>query len=420
MNRALDKKRFLEYLKYHPAAVKKLVNPTEEFLVECVTKSFSCMEYIPKDKQTEKVITAYLKANTTGYQACTYLNNNRDIAAKLPLSVAKKFITIRPNNIEYFPQATREMWVEAAKNELSTDFGNIPEAVLCEELIAALIENKQNWDICQEIPERFWTESLIKTALDVPNDGPENINKFPKSILTKKWVMYALNTGEVSDLEIPDALWDEELVQRAADRTGLDNIPERFRSKEVCLKSIYARMYDTEAIPANVWKDKDIQMAFVNMAKDASSEVPALKNPKFQIDALQMALDHLGKEVVKDDVERLISNIKECVQDWVPILKLWPEAIKYIDKPNQTTGQIQMALQSRTERDDLELIAKSINLGKVTRDMVPLLLNVEDADVRDFVTRKLAPPRKAGEADVNEVIVNVTPQEFNQMNKGVK
>lgn len=400
MNRTVDKKKFFHYLTHHPAAVKKLVNPSEDFLAECVKVSFSCIEFIPKEKQTERIVTAYLKT-----------------AAKLSLGTVKKFLETNQVSITYFPQATREMWVEAARKALTVDFGEIPEAIVCEELLAAFIKNNCNMNLVKEIPERFWTESLIKTALDT---GPDNINNLPKSVVSKKWVLYALNIQVVSDLEIPEKLWDEELAGAAADKTGLDNIPEHLRTKEICLKSIYKHLFDRDAIPVALWKDKDIQMAFACMAKNPEEMIPAIEKPAFQIEALQSAIGYLGTNTEKTDVERLIESIANLeVPDWVPILKLWPEAIKYIQKPDQTTEQILVTLQNRTEVHDLELIAGNLNLAKVTREMAPMLLNVENADVKDFITRKLAPPKRADGAESDEVIVNITPQEYREINKNV-
>lgn len=133
-----------------------------------------------------------------------------------------------------------------------------------------------------------------------------------------------------------------------------------------------------------------------------------------------MAIGYLGTNTEKTDVERLIESIANLeVPDWVPILKLWPEAIKYIQKPDQTTEQILVTLQNRTEVHDLELIAGNLNLAKVTREMAPMLLNVENADVKDFITRKLAPPKRADGAESDEVIVNITPQEYREINKNV-
>jgi hypothetical protein len=415
MNRAVDKKKFLDHLRYNPASVKKIVNPTEDFLVECVTASFSCIEYIPKDKQTEKVVMAYLKTDTKGYKANSYLESNKEIAAKLSLKTVQKFVEAMPGTITYFPQATREMWIKTAKAALNVEFKDIPEVVLCEELLAALMENSNN-QIAKEIPERFWTETLIKTALDA---DPTDINNLPKSVVTKKWVIYALGKQVIPDLEIPNELWDEELVGVAADRTGLDNIPERLRTKEVCLKSIYADLFDRDAIPNALKKDKDIQMALACMVgkTDIEDKIPAIKKSEFQLGALQSAIEVLGTKIEKKDISQFIENIERFVTDWVPILKLWPEAIEYIDKPNQTTEMILAVLQNRQERDDLELIAKNLNLAKVTREMAPMLLNVEDKDVQDFVTRKLAPPKRAEGVGVNEIIVNVTPQEFNEISK---
>jgi hypothetical protein len=420
MNRTVVKEKFLHYLSDHPAAIKKLIDPSENTLADCVAQNYKCMEFIPKDKQTETVIKTYLEKNTYGHGSESYLAKNKEVAAKLSPETVEKFLKKNNrSNIIYFPQATKEMWIESAKEGyLQVDFKDIPEAVVCEELIGNLIENGYNYSsFIEQIPESLWTENLIKIALT--KDG-DYINYLPKSLVTKKWVKYAVKKESVRSLHIPAELWDKDLAEYVAAKTDLPYIPVALRSKEVCLKSIYDCMLSgNENIPEDLWKDKDIQIAYACKGTYHIEEnVPAIKKLSFQTEALQVIISRIAADGEgKADVECLLDNMKPFIKDWIPILKLWPEAIKRIPKPDQTPEQIMTALQSRTVRDSMEVIATNLNLAKVTKEMAPLLLSVENSVVKDFVCRKFAPPKRADSATVSEVIVDITPEEFRNINR---
>jgi len=422
MKRTVDKEKFLNYLIKHPAAVKKLVNPSEDDLVECVTRAYPCVEFIPEAKQTKKIIITYLKKNINGFGTRAYIEKNKGLAARIPLNIVRELIKKEYNLLEYFPQAPKELWIEAAKaGRLYLDFEQIPESVVCEELLVAIVKDTDEGFI-QQIPERFWTDALISAALDA---NGSYINSLPKFLITKKWVKCALGKF-ITELTVPKDVWDKELAELAAGKTLLQNIPKSLRSKEVCMKSDFT--LDADEIPEPLWKDKDIQIAYVSNSNDIdANRVPAVTKVEFQLDTLKFLLNCLAEtsdEIsVRVKITHVIDNLVPFVKEWIPILKLWPEAIQFVPKPNQTSEHLMMTLQNLTEGDNIELIAVHFNLTKVTKEMVPMLLNVENRIVKDFIIRKLAPPPKqAGGTDTNEFIANVTPEEFRNINfqKGVQ
>jgi hypothetical protein len=418
MNRTVLKENFFKYLHSHPAAVKKLINPSDELLVECLKTNSEVMEFIPKGKQNETIILGFIINNPRSYKVQDYLNNNKELVTKLSLDIIKMFIKIDPHNIKYFPQATKELWIETSMTSLSgIDYKCIPENVLCEELLTNIITGGYIYpNFIGAIPERFWTESLIRTAL---NKEGYLINHLPESVLTKERVMFAITKG-LNELKIPEGLWDVEIAEAASEKVGLDNIPSALRSKNVCLKSIYSNQFrGIEYIPSDLLKDVEVQIAYICKANSAyiETEIPNIKKESFLLKALQTIINRTPDP--KIEVGSFLGNIKGFIKDWIPIIKLWPEALILIQKPDQTPDMILTALSNRTERDNLEMIGKSINLARVSKEMAPMLLNVEDVNIKDFITRKFAPPKRADGAGVDEVLMDLTPQEFKEINKGV-
>ena len=421
MNRSVNKEAFFSYLKNHPAAIKKVIPLTEDIIIECIEKNPDCINFIPKDRHTENVLNVYL-SKIDSYTARKYMGNNTDVLETLSVKLAEKFINNDPYGIKYFPQVSKELWLEVSKRPgFNIEFKNIPEKYLCEELLINIIRDCFK-DFISDIPEKFWTDTLIKKALDT---NGSYINKIKESVITREWVMYAFTTSAAKSrniyaVKIPAKLWGREVAEVAARVVSLDAIPYRLRSKSVCLTSIYAnQLFQIQrSIPKELLTDRDIQIAFIIKNKYDPDVIPNIKESAFQIEALQVAVNRYKENPI--DPTTLIEHMQEFITEWIPILKLWPEAIAYIPKTDQTSEHILTALQNRAEEHDLNVIARSLNLTKITREMVPMLLNVEVAEIKDFIERKLSPPKRAEKASVvkdsYELIVDVTPDEFKNIN----
>jgi len=406
MKYSVDRGRFFKLLKNRPAMIRTVHGLDEALAIEAVEESYDVYYYLPDNLKTLKVSMALLnKEHLYGVKLEGIPQSVRDV---LPIPFLKKFMKKWSDSAPYFPNMPYGCWLAAVENGFN-DFNKIPDSALTEELVLAAVKHavSNSYKSTFEVPEKVWTEGLCDKAIGI---YPEMFNQIPMRMRTKHALGLALNHPNssvfIAETEIPDESWDEGLALKAVqvEFNNIKAVPRKLVTKEMCL--IAARKgLGISQLPV---KDFDVYSACLahgdfRYGDDINKKIPHLNDPKFQM------------AVCKENGAKGLENLKELggvikESTWVEMLKENPSVLRAVEKTTQTDEMID-AFFSSASTEIIDNLANCINLSKIHKEHVPMLIGCENDTLKVLINRKMKGPPKREKLSESGVPIEIVPTE---------
>ena len=417
----ITREEFITKTLNRPALVKTLTNPDDATLIAIIRENSIAFDYLTEAQKTNTVcdfwITNYLKQtnhwNNVGTLPQAYLDTMADVT-KL------KLIEARTENV-YYLNCSLPIWIETAKNSSFHMRDNIPAHVKAsDDFVVAYLSAQTYGARAQNFDESRWNTSLVYRAVQV---SPGTINHLPPHFITRSIVDEAVKAGlkQTQSLELggllPLSVWNENQAQLAEDLVTIEQdnikyIPEQYRSSKVCIIATHSNEKALKYVPKALLTTEMLLLVLPDQAgiHRASTKIlefypkRLLNDPEFLFAAAQIGVSDTQRFSIPTALNTLIATfrIQPSHTTWLKLLQNCPQAIKLVEKTNQTSEMIDCLIQHATP-EALSNVAPWLNRTKITKDKVVLLIGIKGYE--DLVERKLKgpAPRKPTEAGAASV-----------------
>jgi hypothetical protein len=397
--------------------------PDDEFLARCLM--CNVLQYIDPTWLTLPVLQALIQRIISAFSMDfinffhLIYNFSQEVRDSLPEPILRELCKHDCSIIKKFPKGPYDLFLNYASRGNHVDYDDVPVQYRTEDLFLAVFTHDPD---NSSLPREAFTDNIVDKAIE---KDPGCINFIPAEFLTHDRLTNAFNKKPELSLfnlhEIPEICWDQTLADLAtATGDNINCIPDKYITRDMCIRAINFGS-DISSIPKRL-RDTDVYIEYLTQ-----SYRPVTLGRYLPISIYKPSL--LLKLAKKDAQVKNgwgIKNYMTVAQVpshlWVKVLKICPDALKHIPKKDQTPAIIKTFF----ERAPIELIDElnwCINLGRITKDLVPLLVGTKVKVFQDIITRKMAPkpksqhrenkePEKVPKATLETVIVNLSNSEY--------
>jgi len=412
MQKVINRESLIKATIRRPAVCRNLVNPTEEILLTILEKNVVAYKFFKDEWKTRAINDAFFKEITSW--------KVREIVECLPedyrrsISNEQLEYTTKSGLDQYFFYTTEDHWEIRARISYSLQFNDIPGQFRTPRVIRSfLIHPKRS----QESREKAWPYLTPEIIPQIALEG--GWRYLPKKVLTSELLLLIVKEkGAPSISTYPEHLFTQEIVDILInlDICYVSDIPERFRTRELMVKYLEAG-HSLTSLPACLAKDKEL------LALGSGSYLRGWSGQQYLEYVRKLA--QKDKDFVYDcftkgfKVTEVHKNLQvELSPDLaLKIVTVRPGVIKVIPKPDQTTAIVESFLKN-ADADTIKGHWEHLNLIRITKELVPMLLGIDEARIQAFVARKMTVSERqkySKEIPVvteNDVLVDMTPAEM--------
>lgn len=397
MNKPMVEKDIIQIVAQKPAFIKKVVDINEDLLFKCIKRNTYCATYLEDKLKTSSLLSHLLKEQVKPF--ISFISSfPQEIRDTIPDELLKTHLTA----IRYFPKASYDTWLEAAKCSLHESKPNciecledVPEQYRTKELLAYIFGTRGSTigrTPCGGMVESDWNklldEELIGLILKL---DPNKMTEIPERFYTRerlKRYFYDRSVSYYPLLNIKEDLWDEELILLAIKRNPdyIYKIHPKLITEAMWASIVDYRGSNIEKVP-NKYLNQDM---IINSFKDINDfwynfTIPKrLKSKAFLIKVAE--LDKADEEN-NYNLKRLSCYSLENEADRITAIKVCPKALSLVAKENQTEKIINTFFLN-TDIETLDNVAKHICLNRIKKEHIPFMLGTQNKLLQNIIHKK--------------------------------
>lgn len=405
--------------------------PDANFLAQCLMCNAKILQYMDQTWLTLPVLQALVRelilAKTNRFYLIFNLISSfpQEVRDSLPIPELRKICQYDITVITKFPKAPYDLFLIYASQEEYAGYEEIPVQYRTEDLFLALFTRcPQNGTL----PAEAFTDYIVDKAIE---KNPKCIDYIPTKFLTHDRLTKAFNKKPdlnlSSEKNIPETCWDQALADLVT-ATG-DNIyciPDKYITRDMCIRAINFGQ-EIQFLPRR-FRDEDMYVEYLAQSYRPINMDRGLPTSIFK-PSLLLKLAKKDAEINKScwGVKNYVASTSVPPPLWIKVLKICPYALKHLPKEDQTPEIVKTFFETAPVQLIDELYT-FINLGRITKDLVPLLIGTKVKVFQDLITRKMTSkprprkdkepePEKVSKASSESVTVNMTDSDYLKFTK---
>jgi len=422
MSEVMTEEEYLGSLKKHPDLAGRVYNMTQELADKTLIENPQTFSFLPsiylKPELCESILRASIESETTPSSPIPGQNGGKfqevkgglkgwrfrefvekisketweEISLEIREGVANKESRLAPK----IPGLSYDFWMSMSepvkRNGLRrwniNSLKDIPEEHRTEELLQAFVSLLPS--LIREVPKDILTEKFLQDAI---RSNPAVFGYVPFEKIDKNLTVFALKKGASIKGTLPTTIWDSEIAKSALTNSSnltkippdymdneemwwlyiqgggsILNVPKKYQTESLCFDFI-SSVIDERKKDRKDREEVDPSPISIHYKVSNHPEIADLQD--FQIKT--------AKNYGYDGVMVLIHTIHAKISKtaWKEITTIIPKAIPNVPIEWQTSEMIDRALVACKTPDEVNLLSGSLNLKKLIKEHIPLLVGCQ-------------------------------------------